>query len=91
MIAFWARPERSALKHILVPALGLLANLALLGAILVMSISSGGTTQTDTLIALGVVAAWIVAGAVWLAVNSRAAGRPILVGRSGSTPVEMAG
>jgi len=74
-----------------VPALGLLANLALLGAILVMSISSGGTTQTDTMIALGVVAAWIMAGAAWLTVNSRAAGRPILVGRSGSEPVEMAG
>src|SRR5665811_1888065 len=76
MLAFWARPERSALKHILVPALGLLANLALLLTILVMSISAGGSTQTDTLIALGVVAVWIVAGAVWLAVNSRAAGRP---------------
>ena len=89
MIAFWGRPERSALKHILVPALGLLANLALLGAILVMSISSGGSTQTDTLIALGVVSVWVVAGAVWLTLNSRSAGRPILVRRSGGEPVEV--
>ena len=99
MIAFWARPERSALKHILVPALGLIANLALLGAILVMSISSGGTTQTDTLIAVGFVAAWIVVGALWLGVNSRVTRTPILTSRpvaepldrSRSEPVEMAG
>ena len=83
MIAFWARPERSSLKHILVPALGLLANLALLLTILVMSISAGGSTQTDTLIALGVVAAWIVVGAAWLTLNSRATRTPILVGRGG--------
>jgi amino acid transporter len=81
MLAFWARPERSALKHILVPALGLLANLALLLTILVMSISAGGSTQTDTLIALGVVAAWIGVGAAWLMLNSRATRTPILVGR----------
>jgi len=83
MIAFWARPERSSLKHILVPALGLLANLALLLTILVMSISAGGSTQTDTLIALGVVAVWIVIGAAWLTLNSRATRTPILVGRGG--------
>ena len=73
------------------PALGLLANLALLGAIVAMSISSGGSTQADTLIALGVVVAWIVVGAVWLALSSRAAGRPILVGRGRGEPAEMAG
>jgi hypothetical protein len=56
-----------------------------------MSISSGGSTQTDTLIALGVVAVWIVVGVVWLTLSSRAAGRPILVGRSRGEPAEMAG
>jgi formate/nitrite transporter FocA (FNT family) len=54
-----------------------------------MSISSGGSTQTDTLIALGVVSVWVVAGAVWLTLNSRSAGRPILVRRSGGEPVEV--
>jgi amino acid transporter len=90
MIAFWARPERSSLKHILVPALGLLANLALLLTILVMSISAGGSTQTDTLIALGVVAVWIVIGAAWLTLNSRATRTPILVGRDRATAAERA-
>jgi basic amino acid/polyamine antiporter, APA family len=91
MLAFWARPERSTLKHILVPALGLLANLALLVTILVMSISSGGSTQADTLIAVAIVAAWIVVGAVWLTVSSRATGRAILVARPGTERVEVAG
>ena len=87
MIAFWARPERSALKHILVPALGLLANVGMLLTVLFMSISSGGSTQTDTLIAVGIVAVWIVVGAAWLTLNSRATQTPILVRRA---PVELA-
>jgi len=87
MIAFWARPERSALKHILVPALGLLANVGMLLTVLFMSISSGGSTQTDTLIAVGIVAVWIVVGAAWLTLNSRATQTPILVRRG---PVELA-
>lgn len=91
MIAFWARPERSALKHILVPALGLVANLALLATILVMSISSGGSTQTDTLIAVAIVGVWVVVGAVWLTVNSRATRKPILVRRTDRELPEMAG
>jgi amino acid transporter len=86
MIAFWARPERSALKHILVPALGLLANVGMLLTVLFMSISSGGSTQVDTLIAVGIVAVWIVIGAAWLTLNSRATQTPILVRRS---PIEL--
>jgi uncharacterized membrane protein YciS (DUF1049 family) len=52
-----------------------------------MSISSGGSTQTDTLIAVGIVAVWIVVGAAWLTLNSRATQTPILVRRG---PVELA-
>ncbi len=91
MVAFWARPERSALKHIFIPALGLLANLAMLGAVVVMSISAGGTTQADTLVALAVVLAWIVVGAAWLLANSRATRRSILVARPGGGAAEAAG
>jgi hypothetical protein len=44
-----------------------------------MSISSGGSTQTDTLIALAIVGAWIVVGAVWLFANSAASKKSLLV------------
>jgi hypothetical protein len=51
----------------------------MLGAIVFLSIGSGGSTQTDTLIALGFDAAWIAVGATWLATNSRATRRSLLV------------
>ena len=79
VIAFWHRRERNALKHVLVPGLGLFANVAMLLAILGMSLGSAGPTQSDTLIALGVVAVWIVVGAAWLVLNSRASRRSLLV------------
>ncbi len=79
LVAFWHRAERNAVKHVLVPVLGLLANIAMLGAVVVLSLSSGGSTQTDTLIALAAVGFWIVLGAIWLGANSRATNRGILV------------
>ena len=79
VIAFWHRAERSFVKHIFVPILGGFANIAMLGAIVFLSIGSGGSTQTDTLIALGFDAAWIAVGAIWLAANSRATRRSLLV------------
>ncbi len=79
VIAFWHRRERNAVKHVFVPGLGLFANIAMLLAILGMSLGSAGPTQSDTLIALGVVAVWIVVGAGWLVVNSRASRRSLLV------------
>jgi APA family basic amino acid/polyamine antiporter len=82
VLAFWHRAERSVLKHVFVPVLGLAANLALLAAIIYMSFAAGGATQTDTLIALGLVGAWVVVGAAWLVANSRSSQTPILVDRS---------
>ena len=79
VIAFWHRAERSVLRHVLVPVLGVFANLAMLAAVVGLSIASGGATQADTLIALGAVGAWLAIGAVWLAFNSRTTQRGVLV------------
>lgn len=79
LVAFLHRAERNVLRHVLLPALGVLANLAMLGAVLALSIAAGGSTQLDTLIALGIVGVWIVAGAAWLVVNSRTTRRSLLV------------
>jgi amino acid transporter len=79
VLAFWHRAERSFVRHVFVPILGGFANIAMLGAIVFLSIGSGGSTQTDTLIALGFDAAWIAVGATWLATNSRATRRSLLV------------
>jgi hypothetical protein len=94
LVAFSGRAGRSAIKHVIVPAIGALANIAMLGAIVYLNITSGGSTATDTVIALGIVGVWIVAGIIWLGVNSAAGKRSILhkehPGKAGSDEPEPA-
>jgi basic amino acid/polyamine antiporter, APA family len=78
LVAFSGRAGRSVLKHVLVPAIGALANLAMLIAIVYLNLVSGGSTATDTVIALAIVGVWIVAGIVYLVINSAAGKRSIL-------------
>ena len=79
LVAFGGVHKRNIIKHVIVPVAGLLANLAMLAGIIVMSVSAGGSTQTDTLIALAFVGAWIVVGAVWLLLNSAGSKKSLLV------------
>ena len=79
LVAFGHQHKRSFIKHVVVPVLGLLANLGMLVGVVYMSVSAGGSTQTDTLIALGIVGVWIVIGAVWLVFNSAATKTSLLV------------
>jgi len=79
LVAFGGRHRRNVLKHVIIPVAGLAANIAMLAAVIVMSVSAGGSTQTDTLIALGAVLVWIVIGAVWLVFNSSSTKTSLLV------------
>lgn len=79
LFAFGGIHKRSVVKHIVIPVAGLVANVAMLVGVIFMSVSSGGSTQTDTLIALGIVGAWIVVGAVWLVFNSVSTRTSLLV------------
>jgi amino acid transporter len=78
LVAFIGRAQMNLVKHVLVPVLGALANLAMLIAILFLNIVAGGSTATDTIVALAIVGVWIAAGVVWLVVNSAAAKRSLL-------------
>ncbi|MGP8084496.1 MAG: APC family permease [Methanoregula sp.] len=83
LIALWAffhRPDASFLKHRVVPLLGFLANFVMLGAVVWLGISSGGSSATDALIAIAMVVIWLVAGAVWFISNTRKQGRPVMTG-----------
>ena len=86
LLAFGGRHRRNVLKHVIIPVLGLLANVGMLGAVVFMSISSGGSTQTDTLIALAIVGVWIAIGAVWLITNSAASKKSLLVSPQAVSP-----
>jgi APA family basic amino acid/polyamine antiporter len=79
LVAFLGRPSASMFKHVIVPVLGFLANLIMLIFVVKLSISAGGSTQADTVFALGMVVVWIAIGVVWLVVNSASNRQPILV------------
>jgi heme/copper-type cytochrome/quinol oxidase subunit 4 len=79
LVAFGHQHKRNILKHVIIPVLGMLANIGMLVGVVYMSVSAGGSTQTDTLIALAVVGVWIVIGAAWLIINSAATKTSLLV------------
>ena len=77
IICFWAflhRSDASFFKHRIVPSLGFLANLLMLGAVVYLAVIAGGTSANDALIALGIVVVWIVIGAAWFIINVRKQG-----------------
>jgi APA family basic amino acid/polyamine antiporter len=67
------------IKHRVVPALGLLANVVMLVAVVYLSVIAGGTTATDTQIAIGVVVLFMIGGGVLLYVSSKQQNRAILL------------
>ena len=75
-----ATAEYHPLKHKLVPALGLLANLVMLVFVIYLSVVAGGTTATDAQIALGVVVLFMIGGGVLLYMTSKQQNRAILLG-----------
>jgi amino acid transporter len=79
LVAFGGQHKRNVLKHVIIPTLGTLANIGMLVGVVYMSVSAGGSTQTDTLIALAIVGVWILVGAVWLIGNSAANKTSLLV------------
>ena len=77
LVAFLGRPSANMFKHIVIPILGALANLLMLGFIMKLGFSAGGASQKDAVIGLAIVGVWIVAGVVWLIANSAASRQPI--------------
>lgn len=78
IIAFAGRPDFNFVKHLLVPVLGLLANLVMLVTILGLGILGGGDSQTESLIALAFAAVWAVASGAYILVSNRRTGRPLV-------------
>jgi APA family basic amino acid/polyamine antiporter len=71
-------PEYNFIKHRMVPALGVIANVGLLAGIVYLSIIAGGTSATDAKVAMIVVGIFMVLGIALLLINSRAQNKAIL-------------
>ena len=78
IVAFASHADRNIFKHYAVPGLGLIMNLAELGGIVYLAIVAGGATGTDAWIAIGMVAVWIVIGALWIALNPATKGQKLV-------------
>jgi basic amino acid/polyamine antiporter, APA family len=77
LVAFRRVARAHTIKHVAVPLLGMMANLAMLLAVLYLGILGGGDTQTAALISILATGAWFVAGAAYFVINTRARSREV--------------
>ena len=83
MVAFHRHPKFSLLRHLLIPAFGLIANLACMSFYLIGPFMGYGT-KMEPLLALGVAAVWGIYGWVYFARSNKSSGRTTLVGQKPS-------
>jgi amino acid transporter len=86
LVAFASRHDKALLKHRVVPALGLLMNVAELSGIVYLAVQAGGDSSKNAYIALAMVVVWIAAGAVWVAVNPRMRGTKVFADPRAAVP-----
>jgi amino acid transporter len=78
IVAFTSRPDFNPLKHLVVPALGLLANLVMLATILGVGFVGGGDAQTESLMAIAFAVVWAVASGLYVVLSNRRTGRSLV-------------
>jgi amino acid transporter len=78
IIAFASRKDYSFIRHLVVPLLGLLANITMLVTILGVGFIGGGDSQTESFIAIGFAAAWLIVSGGYVLISSRRSGRALV-------------
>jgi amino acid transporter len=78
IIAFASRPDFNWFKHLVVPGLGLLANIVMLVTILGVGFIGGGDSQTESLIAVAFAAVWAVVSGIYVVLSNRRTGRSLI-------------
>jgi len=79
MVAFKEHHSFNGLKHVVIPVLGLLANLVIMIFYLVGPFTVAGMSWKEPYIALGVCALWGIYGAVYFIKSSKVKGREVLL------------
>jgi len=69
VVAFASRHDKHVVKHIALPGIGALMNIAELIGVVYIAITGSGTTPGDAEKALGVVVLWCLLGVAWVAFN----------------------
>ncbi len=78
IIAFKKRKEFSYVKHFFIPVLGLIANIAMLGAIIYLYIIGNSDAKTEAYICFAIAGAWALSSGVYVLISSKRAERPII-------------
>jgi basic amino acid/polyamine antiporter, APA family len=88
LVAFASRRDKHVIKHIGIPALGLILNVLEMIGVLYIALTGSGTTPGDAYKALGVVALWVVIGVIWAFTNpNRASAKKVVEERMQPSPV----
>ncbi len=77
-VTFVGRTEFQSLKHAVVPILGLLGNIAMLIAVVLIGLGTPGVSQDATKMALWITAGWTVLSVGYLVLTSRKVGKAIV-------------
>ena len=77
-VTFVGRSEFHGVKHAVVPVLGLLGNIAMLVAVILIGLGTPGVSQDATKMALWFTGGWTFLSIGYLVMNSRKAGKAIL-------------
>ncbi len=78
ILAFVERHERNMVRHLLIPVLGLIANVMMLGAILYLYIIGNADAQHEAYICFAIAGGWAVLSALYVLLNSARKGRSLL-------------
>jgi APA family basic amino acid/polyamine antiporter len=78
MVAFAGTADFSLFNHGLIPSLGLLTNLSMVGAIFIIGLISGGATAQATYLALGISGLWLLVSVLYFTISSAQRGKMLV-------------
>jgi amino acid transporter len=77
-VGFAGRAEFHSVKHAVIPFLGIIGNVGMLLAIVVIGLTTGGVSTQATIMALAIAGLWGAISAAYLVWNSRKQGKAII-------------
>jgi amino acid transporter len=77
LVAFASRHDKHPIKHLLIPGVGALMNIAELLGVVYIAVTASGTSPGDAYKALGAVILWCLIGVVWVLMNPNMRGTKV--------------
>jgi basic amino acid/polyamine antiporter, APA family len=82
IVAYIGTSGFNPIKHLIIPLLGLAANITLFGSIFVIGLRSGGTTAQATYVATGIAGGWLILSILYYVIKRHKSGQSIIPFRS---------